>query len=1091
MKPLVNTLQFSLSAIALVFLLFIALLFHQGNGLKQFSDEINRHWIPQLIAINAIETATSDYRSALAEHVITDDPADMEENERKMRRFLDDISDWQNQYAQNIRPDQDRPLYERYLQAHQTYLEGGKLVASLSWNNDDQASRQFRHNRPAYTVLSDRLDALVRFNTEGSRATATANALTFSRVSHLILVGSITILLSGLGLLWLLWQRVHHNIPDLQTAGRVKRRLSGLFLAILTGLGCFSGLFYWQFTGASQQIEVLTRQWIPKIVTLNAINTRLSAYRVTEALYVLSLREAVSEIAQLDQRMKSLASDLDALRKTSETLLEGDTERGLYQSFSNGFDDYIKVSRQTLDFSRTRDSRKVGLPFRLSGILFADFRSGLQDLIKLNQQAVFVQSHTIDASLKSLKVITLGGASVILLGLGISLRLLRSWVVDPGSTDPAFAHPKTLFTIKTKLRLAFLWMVFTFMLFGFLINTTLDTMNQQTERLEKDYMPSILLINTISNLINDFRIAESQHLLVTGETDTLLWDKKLGRVKEKLKNAQDRYEKLISSEHEQQIYRSFYGKYQEYGVLSEQMLFQSRSNKDNEARQHFLHSRIVFESLNQDLHKLVELNSRAGIELTHLNNTAFSEARQFVFAVILAIFMLALLFMVVFDYNISRALQVLTGWMRGLAEGCLADADAEEDINNRADEIGQMGQALAVVTRTLKNLSGDALELIDATRAGVLSTRVDALRHPGEYGKIVDGMNALIDSLSAPLKEVSQIMQGLAMGDLDGRMQGDYQGELYLLKVNVNRSLDALVNLLNELGSILHNLSEADLTRFLQGGYHGEFSVLKANTNKTIARLIELLGEITQGTAQSAVAITQTSDAARYVAGESSRQMLAIEQVSLTLQETAVSVHEVAERAREGSELADATALSARQGQTQLARLIELIQLTDAEYGKIEQITDEITRIADKTHLLSLNAGLEAMRAGESGNGFGFLAQQIGRLAEEVSTSARHIGEVIDGSAQKIRLSVHVTRETQTAMTGIAEAAGISQQNAQAISVAIVQQSAAMTSLSERVSHIRQGSEATASASEQISATMHHLAQTVRNTADQAAQFKL
>jgi len=76
-------------------------------------------------------------------------------------------------------------------------------------------------------------------------------------------------------------------------------------------------------------------------------------------------------------------------------------------------------------------------------------------------------------------------------------------------------------------------------------------------------------------------------------------------------------------------------------------------------------------------------------------------------------------------------------------------------------------------------------------------------------------------------------------------------------------------------------------------------------------------------------------------------------------------------------------------------------------------------------------------------------------------------------------------------MAHIAEAAGISQQNAQAISVAIVQQSAAITSLTERVSHIRQSSEATASASEEISATMHHLAQTVRNTADQTALFKL
>lgn len=1089
MSKVVNTINLSFSAIALFFSLFIALLFSQGITLKNFSDEINHHWIPNLIAINAIETATSDYRSALAEHIITSDPADMEENEQRMQRFLEDIADWQNRYQQNIGQDRDRQLYDRYLQAHQNYLEGSKQVVGLSWDNDNHAPRQFRRNRPAYTALSHRLAELVQFNTEGSHTTAQANSRTFTRISHLIITGGITLTLTGLAILLLLWQRIHQNIPERQTASRINRRMTWLFLAILTGFSGFFGLFYWQFTEASRHIEELTRQWIPKIIAINAINTRISTYRVTEALYVLSFNDEAAEVVQLDQHMKALVSDLETLRKTYETLQEGDTEAGMYREFSGGFEDYIKLSRQTLDASRSRDSTKVGLQFRLSGILFADFRNGLEDLIKLNQRSVFEKSHAIDVSLKSLKVIALGGGIVILLGLGIGVRLLRSGVADAGWIDNTSTQSRTLFTIKTKLRLAFLWMVATFMLFGFLINTVLETMNQQTERLEKNHMPSIMLVNTISNLMSDYRIAESQHLLVTSETDTLLWEKKLGRTKNKLKNAMGRYESLISSDHEHQVYRNFYGKYEEYAASSERMLSQSRNNRDVQARHDFLHSRITFESLNQDLAKLIELNSLAGLELTHRNNTAFSEARQFVFAVVLAIFMLAILFMVIFDHHISRALQVLTGWVRGLAEGRLLDAD--EDIKNRSDEIGQMGQALSIVTRTLKNLSSDALELIDATRSGVLSTRVDANRHPGEYGKIVHGMNALIDGLSTPLEEVSQIMQNLAMGDLDSRIQGDYKGELHLLKINVNRSLDALVSLLNELGLIMQNLSEANLTRSLQGSYHGEFSVLKANTNKTIARLMELLGEITEGTAQSAVAIAQTSDAARYVAGESSRQMLAIEQVSLTLQETALSVHDVAGKAREGSELAATTAGSAHQGQAQLARLIELIQQTDAEYGKIEQITDEITRIADKTHLLSLNAGLEAMRAGDAGSGFGFVAQQIGRLAEEVSTSARHIGAVIDGSAQKIRLSVHATRETRTAMAHIAEAAGISQQNAQAISVAIVQQSAAITSLTERVSHIRQSSEATASASEEISATMHHLAQTVRNTADQTAQFKL
>lgn len=73
--------------------------------------------------------------------------------------------------------------------------------------------------------------------------------------------------------------------------------------------------------------------------------------------------------------------------------------------------------------------------------------------------------------------------------------------------------------------------------------------------------------------------------------------------------------------------------------------------------------------------------------------------------------------------------------------------------------------------------------------------------------------------------------------------------------------------------------------------------------------------------------------------------------------------------------------------------------------------------------VLSLNAGLEAVRAGEYGLGFGFVAQQIGKLAEEASIAARDIGNLITGSMQSVRLSVTGAQETHSAMEQIAKAA--------------------------------------------------------------------
>lgn len=62
---------------------------------------------------------------------------------------------------------------------------------------------------------------------------------------------------------------------------------------------------------------------------------------------------------------------------------------------------------------------------------------------------------------------------------------------------------------------------------------------------------------------------------------------------------------------------------------------------------------------------------------------------------------------------------------------------------------------------------------------------------------------------------------------------------------------------------------------------------------------------------------------------------------------------------------------------------------------KIQEAADIITSIANETNLLSLNASIEAERAGESGRGFAVVAEQIKKLAEQSGTSAKEIGNVI------------------------------------------------------------------------------------------------
>ncbi len=81
-------------------------------------------------------------------------------------------------------------------------------------------------------------------------------------------------------------------------------------------------------------------------------------------------------------------------------------------------------------------------------------------------------------------------------------------------------------------------------------------------------------------------------------------------------------------------------------------------------------------------------------------------------------------------------------------------------------------------------------------------------------------------------------------------------------------------------------------------------------------------------------------------------------------------------------------------------------ETTNESATKIREVTALISEIAEETNLLSLNASIEAARAGEAGRGFAVVASQIQKLADQSSSSAKQIEEIVDKLIEDSNLSV-------------------------------------------------------------------------------------
>ncbi|MGL5132863.1 MAG: methyl-accepting chemotaxis protein [Planktothrix sp.] len=204
-----------------------------------------------------------------------------------------------------------------------------------------------------------------------------------------------------------------------------------------------------------------------------------------------------------------------------------------------------------------------------------------------------------------------------------------------------------------------------------------------------------------------------------------------------------------------------------------------------------------------------------------------------------------------------------------------------------------------------------------------------------------------------------------------------------------------------------------------------------------------------------------------------SQERVTAQQAS-SVNETTASMDELGASSRQSAEQASTAAAGANQvlllaggyqkssveTESSLSLKIKMEQLQQQimrlseHLGQIYSITGVVTDLASQTNMLALNASVEAARAGDNGKGFGVVASEIRKLADQSRRSAEKISSIVTDIQTAANLTVRVTEDGSKSVREIIQAINDVAVNLQQISLNTKQQSIAVEQVVDAMNNL-------------------------------------